>query len=164
MHCWHIHLLFSVFPSTCLGLGYCYISVHLIFIKFILAYVFIFLCIAAVCQRELKSWLIDWLKTCGCSDGSERPHRWCPLANNVEYVTYIECGQACACPEWPLTLMTTPCPTGDSGSQLNTRFLGPTNVHFPNDISIVSSIFVRLTVLTNTQTHRPRYIVLYILL
>jgi len=56
-------LLFSVFPSTCLGLGYCYcLSLYIsYFLKFILAYVFILLCIVAVCRRELKSWLIDWL-------------------------------------------------------------------------------------------------------
>jgi len=46
----------TVFPSTCLGLGYCY-CVSLYFLFLFLPYV---LCLVAVCQRELKSWLIDW--------------------------------------------------------------------------------------------------------
>ena len=49
----------NVFPSTCLGLGYCY-CVSLYFLSLFLPYV---PCLVAVCQRELKSWLIDWLIT-----------------------------------------------------------------------------------------------------
>jgi len=49
----------TVFPSTCLGLGYCY-CVSLYFLFLFLPYV---PCLVAVCQRELKSWLIDWLQS-----------------------------------------------------------------------------------------------------
>ena len=52
------------FPSraACLGLGYRYcLTLYISFLKVILAYVFILLCLVAVCQIELKSWLIDWL-------------------------------------------------------------------------------------------------------
>jgi len=52
-------LTLNVFPSTCLGLGYCY-CVSLYFLSLFLPYV---PCLVAVCQRELKSWLIDWLIT-----------------------------------------------------------------------------------------------------
>ena len=37
------------------------------------------------------------LKTSCCSNGSERLHRCCPLANNVEYAKNIDCGQIWVC-------------------------------------------------------------------
>ena len=45
-----------------------------------------------------------------------------------------------------------PLPMEGSGLHLNTRFLGPTQVHNPNDISIDSAVFARLTVVTDAQT------------
>jgi len=42
---------------------YIFLDIYINIFIFILAYVFILLCIVAVCQRELKSWLIDWLES-----------------------------------------------------------------------------------------------------
>jgi len=39
----------------------------------------------------------------------------------------------------------------------NTKFLGPTQVHKPNDMSIGSAVFAGLTIVTDRQTDRPRY-------
>jgi len=36
----------------------------------------------------------------------------------------------------------------------NTRFHGPTGVHVPNDMSIGSAVFARLTIVTDRQTDR----------
>ena len=46
----------TVFPSTCLGLSYCYcVLLYFLFLPYVP-------CLVAVCRRELKSWLIDWIK------------------------------------------------------------------------------------------------------
>ena len=50
-----------------------------------------------------------------------------------------------------------PLVAGDPGPQLNTQFLGLPRVHIPNGISIDSSIFAQLTLVTNRHTHRPHY-------
>ena len=56
--CWHIHLLFSVFLSTCLGLGYC--NCFILFLKNYFS-----ICIHFNLSRcSLSTWikvLIDWL-------------------------------------------------------------------------------------------------------
>jgi len=44
-----------------------------------------------------------------------------------------------------------------SGPRSNTWFPGPTQVHIPNDISIGSAVFARLTIVADRQTNRPRY-------
>jgi len=38
----------------------------------------------------------------------------------------------------------------------NTWFLGPTQVHDPNNVSISSVVFAELTIVTDQQTDRPR--------
>ena len=43
------------------------------------------------------------------------------------------------------------------GLSLNTRFLGPTQVYIPTDISTDSAIFSRLIVMTNRHTDRQKY-------
>jgi len=53
-----------------------------------------------------------------------------------------------------------PIPLQVSGPPTNRWFLGPTQVHNRNSISIGSSVFAGLTAVSNrqTQTDRPRYI------
>jgi len=77
-----------------------------------------------------------------------RTHRCCPLANKVENID---------CPS--MTLQKCPFLCGNSGPPTNTWFLGPTQVHVANGISIGSSVFAGLKVATNRHTHtdRPRY-------
>ena len=59
-----------------------------------------------------------------------RTHRCCPLANKVENID---------CPS--MTLQKCPFLCGNSGPPTNTWFLGPTQVHVANGISIGSSVF-----------------------
>ena len=60
--CWHILLLLFSLPVYMFRfrLLLLFIIVHLM-LKNFLAFVFILICLVAVCQLELKSWLIDWL-------------------------------------------------------------------------------------------------------
>jgi len=46
---------------------------------------------------------------------------------------------------------------GRSEPPTNTWFLGPTEVHIPNGISIGSDVFAGLMAVSNRQTDRPRY-------
>jgi len=71
-----------------------------------------------------------------------RTHRCCPLANKVENID---------CPS--MTLQKCPFLCGNSGPPTNTWFLGPTQVHVANGISIGSSVFAGLKVATNRHTH-----------
>jgi len=54
-------------------------------------------------------------------------------------------------PKLPLLL-------GVLGPSKNTWFLRPTRDHYPNGISIGSAVFVWLTLMSNRQSHRARYI------
>jgi len=63
--CWHIHLLFSVFPSTCLDLGYCYcLSLYLLFLKICfsickLIHFTLYRCGLSTWIKVLTDWLIE---------------------------------------------------------------------------------------------------------
>jgi len=92
--CWSIHLLFSVFPSTCLGLGYCYcLSLYILFFK-----IYFSICIHFTLYRCGLStwvsldWLIDWLSTPWTIDASSlRTRRTQPIARNMP----SRCGDVC---------------------------------------------------------------------
>jgi len=84
--------------------------------------------------------------------GSQRPHRSCPLKNNVEN---IDRGQVSACPH-VTPKMTLTLPVGRSWPPSNVRFPESPQFHFHNGIQIGSAVFVQTTLVTNRHRQTDR--------